>query len=812
MRFFLFSTFLLFNFSGFGQATTLNFSVTLKDLPCELIVKEVALYHKDTDSLIYINQSDTCNFSIPVQVGIHYELKIRSQQSKPFSQEIYCVTADSVQLNELVLEESVSELDEVTITGIQRKFMQVDAEKTTITVTDNPILEISSVYDAILKIPGVVPYPGGGFALGGQMANIQFDGIPSSLGTTDLMNLLKSMPATSVTSIELVANPGASYDASYTGSVINLVSQGIVSKWFSATLSVNYGLNQNQKVSPSLLMSGKGKKFTWQLQTGMSYNERTSINNSQRDYTGFDSLVSLTTDRKDQNYNRYAYFNPGITIRLKKKDLLSLNYRLSGNLNNTAGNSNSGSIGLDTAINLGTAYRQLNNGLSQSLNLRYKHYFDTLDRLVSINVYSSYTTSNGDNQTDQLLDSQRSYSLIRNRSNSAYLMARSDFEIPWKKIKLTWNNGLKYVYTQQRNLGKYNLQSASDAIYQNSVFPYQLDFTYHQNNLAVYTELKKGFGKKFFVTAGVRAEDYLLTFKNMYDSTIRRSYLNIFPSVHLLYSIIPEIKLFANYSRKINMPSASQFDPNLSGYYDSYSSSSGNSELKPNFYNQGELKLTIFDYMELSVNVSHATTEVLNEITVNPNSLVANSTFRTYNNVTNINYFMSLPVPFGLFTKGMKFFDENIDVDNISFMYLYANCSKTNIPGYNYLNGNKGLWSFGVYSQFMLPWKLRLNVEFNYTKKGSYQIYYINRANSGLEFVLSREFYDRKLRASVSFQDIFNQTQYTVLMSYNNLNVNAYSKNDTRILWFKLSYTFGRVEKNSEGMDLPSKPNMDSGM
>jgi len=267
--------FILLSSHFFAQEGQINFQLAFKSTPCNLVTKEIALYDQATDSMVLHLISDTCFFQLTAPIGKTYELRIRSQESKPFSLE-FELTDSIKDLGTLQIDEQISELDEVTITGIQKKFIQVDAEKTIVTVTDNPILEVSSVYDAILKIPGIVPFPGGGFALGGQLASVQFDGIPSNLGTNDLMNLLKSMPANSVTSIELISNPGASYDASVGGAIINLVSQGIVSKWFSCTVSLNYGLNQNNKISPSLLMSGKGKKFTWQLQSGVSYNERTN--------------------------------------------------------------------------------------------------------------------------------------------------------------------------------------------------------------------------------------------------------------------------------------------------------------------------------------------------------------------------------------------------------------------------------------------------------------------------------------------------------------------------------------------------------
>ena len=79
------------------------------------------------------------------------------------------------------------------------------------------------------------------------------------------------------------------------------------------------------------------------------------------------------------------------------------------------------------------------------------------------------------------------------------------------------------------------------------------------------------------------------------------------------------------------------------------------------------------------------------------------------------------------------------------------------------------------------------------------------RNRSALDVSFSREFYDKKLKASLSFEDIFNTDQSNGRVSFPNIHMTSYSKQDTRIIWFKVSYSFGKVEKNeSEGLNLPN--------
>jgi iron complex outermembrane recepter protein len=818
IRYFGLICFVFLSTTLLGQGRWVQFSVKGKDIPCEELAKEFILSTQidGSDTLLKKVPFFDCQqvIEIPNSPGV-YSMTIRSQLYLPISVsfEITGSSSDTIQLGEFALKELVSDLEEVTVTGIQRRFIQVDADKTVITVKDNPILTVSSIYDAILKIPGVVPYPGGGFAISGQIANVYFEGIPSSLSTDDLTNLLKSLPATSVETIELISNPGASYDANVSGAIINIVSLAKVTKWLSGTFTLNYGLNQNNKLSPSLVMSGRRSRWNWQFQVGYSYNERSNRYTSNKSYTGLNPIASLVSDRKEQTASNYYYFKPSVNVRLTKRSNLIVNYNGSFSDNVYKGSSSTSSLEITPAVDLQTNYWSRNKGQNNEFIVKYRNEFDTLHRVLNITAfYSTYGNDSRRNNTQREFATE-DFSVLNYQLKIQKFYFRADTEIPFEKIKLYLNTGVKYSNLGVNNRGSYNLQNASDIIFTNPVYTSQIDFKYHEDNLAAYLELKKKFGKKVAIGAGVRAENFTLTRSSNLTSSQQNNYFNFFPSFNAIYRISSAINLIGTYSRKIGIPNFSQFDPNNSGYYDTYNSSTGNTQLKPNFYDNFELKFTVFDYLQLSADYSHSQSLNLSEIIVQPNSLQSVQTFRTYHDVSSISYFMSLPVPFGIFKKGLKFFDEPVEIDKISFMYLYGEYTKTLIPGYNYLSRNRGIWNVGVYSQFILPWKIRMNVEYYMAFQGNYQIYEFTKNRSALEVVFTREFYDKKLRTSLSFEDIFNTDQSTTRVSFQNLNMDSYSKNDTRIIWFKVAYSFGRYEKpESDGGGLPQKPNLNGGM
>lgn len=794
-----------FSFSGKGQTVEVIADIKNSTSACDSSIKLFQIRWKTeaADSLVWSKQDTTCRLDVvfPLVSGNYILRVISSEYGK--AELSFQVNANNtyLDLGSVILGDNATQLEDVTITGVPKKFIQIDAEKTTVTVENNPILEVSSIYDAILKIPGIVPYPGGGFALGGQLASIYFEGIPSSLSTTDLENLLKSLPATSVQKIELISNPGASYDANVSGSIIDIISQGRVTKWISGTVTLNSGFNYNQKYAPSFLLSGKGKTYTWQLQTGYSNFERTTRYRSDRNYRYFDTMPVLTSSRKEQTIDQNFYFKPSFTYKINKNSSLQLNLGANRFVNDLSGSGSS----VNPTETLLSDFVRKGKGGSFEAGFKYRLTLDTLKRKIEISSnYNTilYTSNRLVTQTVQTTD----YTLLRNESNSGRLISRIDAEIPFPKLKFQLDAGAKWTYYSILSKGSYRLNDTSKLSLSSDIFDFDVPFYYTESNAAGYLELKKRFGKKLSVTAGVRAEDFRLNGRVNSYQLVNQHYFNLFPSVYGLYKITNDILFTTSYSRKINLPGSGQFDPNLTGYYDAFTQSTGNSNLKPNFFHRANAKLTIFDYCQISVDYSLSNSINLGEVSADSNSYTINQTYRTYNNVQSWSTFFALPIPFGLFTSGLDFFNQNIDVDAISFVYLYTENNKTIIPNYNYVNGNKSLWTYGAYSQIMLPRKVRLNIEYNFTATGMYQITENSKPIHELEVVLSREFFDKKWRASFTVQDIFNSNRTYNTISYAPLQIYSYYKQDTRIVWFKIAYSFGKYERPANNEEIiPSR-------
>ena len=796
---------LFISFISFGQTQKVIFNTITNDDDCSTILKVITLYKitNKKDSIILKDTSKICffDFDIPDLIG-KYHLSINSEKYETLDVffEIPTKSSNYIDLKTVLLKKKINNLDEVTISGIKRSFIKIDADKTTIQVRDNPILTVSTVYDAIIKIPGIIPSPDGGFSAYGKGATVYFEGIPGNLSGSDLTNLLKSLPATSVEKIEIISNPGASYDANVSGAIINIVSLAKVTKWISGTVNMNYGLNSFNKAIPSIVLSGKNKKISWQFQSGLTYFERSTKQNISRTFTSFSPIIKLNNSLNELAINQFYYLKPTVNFQLNSHSNLIINYNLTTNQKNNNGVNTTTSEGLDSPINLKNNYNLKGSDTDHNVVLKYRNTIDTLNRVFEITANYFDYSGNQLTKSNQNENEVMNFSLLKYTDRVKSFYIKTDLEIPFNKRNIMLKIGAKYNNLLAKSTGSYNLQNQSSAIFQNLNFTDLLDFNYIEDNLAGYVEVKKEI-KKLALGAGFRVENFTLNRRSTSTETNKNNYLNIFPSANAIYRFSPDMNIIGSYSRKIALPTYEEFDPNNSNYYDNYSSSSGNLLLKPNFFDNLELKFSVFDYLQLSVNYSHSQTLNLDQINVKPNSLQTVNSYRTYHNVNSLTYFFSIPIPFGVFRDGLQFFNNPIDIDQINYMYLYTERTTTSISDYTSSITNKAMWNHGLYSQFILPFKIRMNVDYWLGTKGTYQIYNITQPQTALEIVLSKDFMKKKLKTSISFQDIFNQLQFNNQLSFDNLNINFHNKNDTRIIWFKVAYSFGQFQKNEENQE-----------
>lgn len=789
----------------YAQNISITIHIELENQKCTQSGLERTLeLEKNTDGTyfqVYALSTTNCKntYNVPKITG-NYRLKINA---KGFLMKIinFEVSSQTSQLdlgNIVLLEDKFVELEAVSIVKGKKQYMKVDAEKTTYLVKGNPMLNTGSISDAIKRLPGVFTSPSGDAVLNGKAVAIYIDGIPSSLSGSDLQNYIASLPANTVKKIELIENPGASYEANTSGGIINIITYSETLKGFSGTFNLHYGVNRWSKPSPSVILNGRTNKINWQLQTGYNYHESENTTESNRIYTLFNPNVLIFQKNYSENINRNFYFRPMVNFKVGEKSSIIVNY------NTNIVNNSSATIGNSFSENYTDNFILINNLNNKNKNnnhefiAKYKTELDSLGKnLQIVSYYSKYHKKDTNNSIENL-NSTNNYSIndIDLDLNDFYV--KYDFELPFKKLKFGLNTGGKFRILNSNTFGRYNLNNYSEDIFQSKNFTNQLDFDYDETSYALYTELKKKFGK-LSVTAGLRMED--LSYKSKVAETgvkVDKHINNFFPTFHTLYELASELNLIGSYTRKINVPPYSQLDPNNSGYFDSFTSSTGNQFLNPNFHDNYSFKISAFNYLQLGVNYSYAKNVNLEIFDSQENSLFTQRTFKTFKNINQYGIYTTVPIPFGLITQGKDFFKKTLDIDKLSGIYFYGSYNNHKISDYVYNFERKPLWVFSIMSQFILPFDLKLNLTYFNLSKGTYGIYDIQKPIKNLNLDLTRKFLNNKLTASISIQDMLNQNEINAFVPSTYINSNFHQKADTRVFWFKLSYNFGKLKNDTE--------------
>ena len=714
----------------------------------------------------------------------------------------------SLALQPITLKPTTTNLNEVTLFGNKRQYIKVDADKTTVNVKENGMLNSGNALEAVKKLPGVIASPVGGLTLNGKGVTIYIDGAPSSLSGTDLQNYLAGLPAKSIEKVELIYNPGAAYDANTSGSIINIVTTMRKMKGMNASFNINYNFNKYQKPSPQILLNGKKDRLSWQTMIGYNYIDGEMRRDNIQEFTSFDPNEILRQQSFSKTTNRNFYFRTGTNYRLTEKSNLLFNYNM--NFGNDHQVNDGTTIG--TGIDFRTDGVSKDQGYVHEFSLQYKTKLDTLGRTFDMTLYTNLFGRNPMTQSRAFENSTATYNNSDADFRLANYYAKFDFAIPFEKLELSLNAGGKFNTTKVTDFGRYNFNAASSAIFQSDVYASAIDFDYLENNLAFYVEARKKY-KKFNFSAGFRFEDFRVKRDaSTVADELEFNTTNLFPTAGILYEFNNNINVNATYAKKIAQPGYFTIDPNTSTFFNQYNTSEGNLELHPVFFDIYELKLTAFQYVQAGANYVVSKDKNQFVFTADDNELVSNQTFASFDKMKTFTAYLSFPVPLDYFLKSKEEFQKRMNaIETMNYVYLNVSYSKSEVEGFPFEFPQKGIMNYSAQAQIILPWEITNTLSYNFLAKGNWEIYRIDKPFQSFDISFTRSFLDKKLNIGLHCFDVFNTYQVNALIASRNLNTNFHEKMDSRTFRISLTYNFGNLSLQKDDTNINIEKTNQSG-
>ncbi|HSD15155.1 MAG TPA: outer membrane beta-barrel protein, partial [Flavobacterium sp.] len=180
----------------------------------------------------------------------------------------------------------------------------------------------------------------------------------------------------------------------------------------------------------------------------------------------------------------------------------------------------------------------------------------------------------------------------------------------------------------------------------------------------------------------------------------------------------------------------------------------------------------------------------------NNTSLNITQSLISLKNVQTTSINLGLPIPFGIITEGTAFLQKRNAIDQNAISYLFADLSynKTKFNNDLYTDFEKGTFMLYLYSQIILKDEYKMFVNYNFTSKGSTDIYNLNEPIQNLDVNFSAKYLDKKLRVLFGVQNILNTSGFNA--NFNGLNLSSsYNRiNETRMARITLTYTFGNFK------------------
>ncbi len=530
-------------------------------------------------------------------------------------------------LGNIKLATDIEVLSTVTVTG-SKPAVQLGIDRKIYNVENNLTSAGGSATDVLKTVPSVNVDIDGNVSIRNASPQIFVDGRPTTL-------TLDQIPADQISSVEVITNPSAKFDASGgTAGILNIVLKKTRTVGYNGSLRA--GIDQRGKYNFGGNINVRQGKFN--VFANIGYNQRKTISDGITDRTTFlpnDTTVNLhQTDRAVGN-GRFLFARGGFDYFLDNRNTITLSGmtvdgKFANNTHNdiTVDTTVGGLSGLQSLIQrntdanfgfhmkggaVGFVHNFPQNGHQLTMDGQYnKSNNESISRISNNNFQQSGGPLTGSSRQQQ-----------NGEGSNERVNAQVDYTNPFTdKSKL--EAGARFNQTKTFSENIYNLVGAGEVLIPQPLLSSRFNYTNQVS--ALYATYSSKIGEKFGYQLGLRMES------SNYSGTVNSSTrgtggsivdtisnfsisypASLFPSIFLSQELPNDQQLQLNYSRRINRPGFFQLFPFID-YSDSLNLSRGNPDLKPEFTNSLELSY--------SKNFDRANNLILSVYYKNTNGLI----------------------------------------------------------------------------------------------------------------------------------------------------------------------------------------------
>lgn len=756
----------------------------------------VALIQKATKQIISSAQTDMNGaFKLSNVADGAYTVRITFVSYLTYTKDVIVTPKNrSIQLGVVKMGPSKGVLKEVTVSA-QKSQIQLGIDKKSFSVDQSLVSQGGSATDLLSNVPTVQVDVDGNVSLrGSSNVKILINGKPSALTGNDLTDVLQSIPASSIQTIEVITNPSAKYDAEGDAGIINIVLKKNTSLGFNGSASASVGTHNTYNAT--LNLAYQNSKIN--IYGNYSYRRADRIGNGYSNKTNAigDSILQQN-QVSDQTFTFKGHnIRTGIDYNIDPKTTISfsdnINIRDRDRIQTGGTNISSDGVLLQT-LNQNNSTHASGNNLD--FNLDFDHKFKKPQEELTANIGLSTSHDNGyDNlNTDyNFFNPDSAYLYQQNNHTIGHQHnwnLQADYTVPLGKNSRL---DLGYRSTFSVNDNNYLVDTLNNATGLQDYDPYLSNhFVYNEQIHAVYGNFQHQFGN-FGVQVGLRLEDTRIR-TTLTDTTStqnnKQDYLRLYPSVFLTDKLSDNQTLQLSYSRRVVRPRNRMISPFLDTS-DPLNYNQGNPALMPEDIHSFELSyINYWKSLTLTSSLYYRlTNDEIQRITSfwDNSSDITLTQFENVKSASNAGYELIAKVsPTNAFdlTGNLNVYYQNIDGD----------------PTLHIKQSSGYAWNANLTANIKATKKLGFQIRGDYQgpqvipQGKAYAVYGID---GGVRYDFTK-----KLSLSVNGRDLLNTRKFASEINYSNPDLSSYSNQysqrrfATGVYIATLSYRFGSTGK-----------------
>ena len=729
---------------------------------------------------------ETGNYSLNKLNFGSYILKVSATgyQGKITGKIVVDSSSNKDQLFDIKLSPPLHALAEVSVTTMKR-VVEFKNGNIIVNVENSALAKGNSVYDLLTKLPGVSVDENKIIVQGKSGVIVMIDNRPQILSGEQLLNLLKSMSADLVSSIEILKNPPVKYDASGTSGMINIKSKKVTVSGLTGTVFSSYSQGFYERLLSGASLNYKSRKFVFYSNLSGDYSHYKEVESFKKNFTSDTASMGLNSEGLVKTLETNLNYKVGLDWLLTKKDVIGI--KAEGGPGENIANTNAEDyVSGDNIVGFDHLNSKINQPDKWNINnydLNFEHKTDTLGSSFSIVTDYTRLTENMSSVNSanfyasdgiQVLPSNNYRS--DNKSNSNLFSGRADL-VRIIDSSSSFEAGIKAASTGNSNNYLFERDYANNNIYSTDT-SLSTNFKYTEITYAGYVNYIKTI-KKLSMHLGVRLEKTFLTGETDKNFKLHKEYFNVFPNFSFDYKKSENHDFQLNLSRRIDRPEFSALNPFII-FHDQYSLEYGNPFLLPDYANRGELSYNYKGVFSTSIAYSYTQNIIMGFTSQNDSTKITSQLIENMKSCTALEYSIFYQKSF------IKKWDLSVSGTVANMDY------QGNIGGVDF--HRTGLTYYGnLTNSFLIKKNAKLEINGTYLGPNIFAITQ-TKPRWMASFALKMSLCKEKLDLTIGVEDIFHSFIGKSQAHFENQNWTYQAIDDTRRFRIALNYKFGKMK------------------